>query len=150
MSLWTILGAAIFVYILALSKRLVTPNPAVYNHVAEYSSDEELSRVVIPTPDDMAEAMKAVGGATGKAYIVVGGAGNVGQCLVRTLLGRGETLVRIIDIAPPKISGDPSALHHISRAEFIKADVTDYDSVQKAISRPFGDTGRTAEVIFHT
>ncbi|CAE6533400.1 unnamed protein product, partial [Rhizoctonia solani] len=150
MSLWTILGAVAFIYILALSKRLVTPNPAVYDHVAKYNSDEELSQVVIPTPDDMAEVMKAAGGVTGKAYIVVGGAGNVGQCLVRTLLGRGETLVRIIDVAPPKISGDPNAPHHISRAEFIKADMTDYDSVQEAISRPFGDTGRTAEVIFHT
>ncbi|ELU43578.1 vacuolar amino acid permease [Rhizoctonia solani AG-1 IA] len=140
----------LFVYILALRKRLITPNPAVYDYIAKNSSDEELSQVTIPTPDDMAKAMKAAGGATGKAYIVVGGAGNVGQCLVRTLLGRGETLVRIIDVAPPKISGDPNAPHHISHAEFIKADVTDYKSIQEAISRPFGDTGRTTEVIFHT
>ncbi|KAJ1306849.1 hypothetical protein OPQ81_007834 [Rhizoctonia solani] len=150
MSFWIALGTLAFLYILALSKRLITPNPAVYAHVAKYSSDEELSQVVIPTPDDMAKAMKAAGSATGKAYIVVGGSGNVGMCLVRTLLGRGETLVRIIDVAPPKISGDPNATHHISRAEFVKADVTDYESVQEAISRPFGDTGRTAEVIFHT
>ncbi|KAF8677338.1 Male sterility protein [Rhizoctonia solani] len=150
MTLWAILGITLFVYILALRKRLITPNPAVYDYIAKNSSDEELSQVTIPTPDDMAKAMKAAGGATGKAYIVVGGAGNVGQCLVRTLLGRGETLVRIIDVAPPKISGDPNAPHHISHAEFIKADVTDYKSIQEAISRPFGDTGRTAEVIFHT
>ncbi|CAE7229385.1 unnamed protein product [Rhizoctonia solani] len=150
MSLSTVLGILAFVYVLALSKRLITPNPAVYDHAAKNSSDEELSQVATPTPDDMAEAMKASGSATGRAYIVVGGAGNVGQCLVRTLLGRGETLVRIIDVAPPKISGDPSAPHHISRAEFIKADVTDYYSVQEAISRPFGNTGRTAEIIFHT
>ncbi|CAE6449211.1 unnamed protein product [Rhizoctonia solani] len=150
MTLWAILGITLFVYILALRKRLITPNPAVYDYIAKNSSDEELSQVTIPTPDDMAKAMKAAGGATGKAYIVVGGAGNVGQCLVRTLLGRGETLVRIIDVAPPKISGDPNAPHHISHAEFIKADVTDYKSIQEAISRPFGDTGRTAEAIFHT
>ncbi|KAL5633190.1 hypothetical protein ACGC1H_003627 [Rhizoctonia solani] len=150
MLLWIVLGTLAFAYILALSKRLITPNLAVYDHVATNSSDEELSQVVIPTPDDMAEAMKAAGGATGKAYIVVGGAGNVGQCLVRTLLGRGETLVRIIDVSPPKIYGNSSALHHISRAEFIKADVTDYNSIQEAVSKPFGDTGRTAEVVFHT
>ncbi|EUC59730.1 3-beta hydroxysteroid dehydrogenase/isomerase family protein [Rhizoctonia solani AG-3 Rhs1AP] len=150
MFLWILLGILAFAYISALSKRIITPNPAVYDHVATNSSDEELSQVVVPTPSDMAKVMKAAGGATGKAYIVVGGAGNVGQCLVRTLLGRGETLVRIIDVAPPKIYGDPSALHHISRAEFVKADVTDYNSVQEAVSRPFGNTGRTAEVVFHT
>ncbi|CAE6417987.1 unnamed protein product, partial [Rhizoctonia solani] len=150
MTFWAVLGIAVFLYILALKKRLTTPNPAIYGHTAENSSDEELSQVTVPTADDMAEAMKAAGRATGKTYVVVGGAGNVGQCLVRTLLGRGETLVRVIDIAPPKMSGNPNAPHHISHAEFIKADVTNYKSIQEAISKPFGDTGRTAEVIFHT
>ncbi|KDN42756.1 hypothetical protein RSAG8_06510, partial [Rhizoctonia solani AG-8 WAC10335] len=91
MFLWAVLGILAFVYLLALSKRLVAPNPVVYDHVAKNSSDEELSQTVIPTPDDMAEAMKAAGGATGKAYIVVGGAGNVGQLLAKLSLDLSVT-----------------------------------------------------------
>ncbi|CCO28487.1 hypothetical protein BN14_02482 [Rhizoctonia solani AG-1 IB] len=117
MTFWAVLGIAVFLYILALKKRLTTPNPAIYDHTAKNSSDEELSQVTVPTADDMAEAMKAAGRATGKTYVV---------------------------------SGNPNAPHHISHAEFIKADVTNYKSIQEAISKPFGDTGRTAEVIFHT
>ncbi|CAE6532856.1 unnamed protein product [Rhizoctonia solani] len=90
-----------------------------------------LAKVAVPTPQDMAEAMKAHGPTTGKAYSVIGGSGLVGQYIVRTLLARGETLVRIIDFTEPKVSGDS-------------------DSIANAISRPFGSTGRTAGVVVHT
>ncbi|KAG8748396.1 Thymidylate kinase [Ceratobasidium sp. 414] len=92
----------------------------------------------------------AAGRATGKAYIIVGGSGLVGRYIARTLLGRGENLVRIIDVIPPDVSGDPSAADHLSRAEFVRADVTSYEAIRAAISQPFGDTGITAQVIIHT
>jgi nucleoside-diphosphate-sugar epimerase len=94
--------------------------------------------------------MKAAAPATGKAYIVTGGSGLVGRYIVRTLLGRGKALVRIIDVVPPDVSGDPSTPDHLSRAEFVRADVTNFASIQNVISRPFGDTGVAAEVVFHT
>ncbi|KAB5595003.1 3-beta hydroxysteroid dehydrogenase [Ceratobasidium theobromae] len=150
MTPWAIAGVVLLVYLYALSKRLDTPNPAVYIHAAEPCSDKELSEATVLTPEDMIEAMKAVGAATGKAYVVVGGSGLAAQHIVRTLLGRGETLVRIVDVVPPPLYGNPSAPHHISRAEFVRGDVTDYNSIKDAISRPFGNTGRTAEVVFHT
>ncbi|CAE6424672.1 unnamed protein product [Rhizoctonia solani] len=115
-------------------------------------SDDDLAKVAVPTPHDMAEAMKAHGSATGKAYIVIGGSGLVGQYIVRTLLARGETLVRIIDVTEPKVSADSDvgAVDSLPRAEFVRADVTDYQSIANAMSRPFGNTGRTAEVVIHT
>ncbi|CAE6518615.1 unnamed protein product [Rhizoctonia solani] len=139
-------------YLFALNKRLTTPDPSVLAHEAKIMSDEDLAKVTVPTPQDMAEAMKAHGSATGKAYIVIGGSGLVGQYIVRTLLVRGETLVRIIDVAAPKppANSDPNAIDSLSRAEFVQADVTDYPSIADAISRPFGNTGRTAEVVIHT
>jgi nucleoside-diphosphate-sugar epimerase len=140
----------LIIYGYFLSKNLVTPNPAAQAFAAKPLSDDELAKVTYPTPEDMANEMKAAGPATGKAYIVTGGSGLVGRYIVRTLLGRGETLVRIIDVIPPDVSGDPSAPDHVSRAEFVRADVTDFTSMQDAISRPFGDTGVTAEVVFHT
>lgn len=150
MFLWYIFGLLLSAYAFALNRRLVTPNPAVYAYEAEPSSDEELAKVVVPTPEEMAEAIKSAGPATGKAYVIVGGSGFVGQYIVRTLLGRGEKLVRIVDVVPPKPSGNASAPDHISRAEFIHGDVTNYASIKEAISKPFDDTGRTVEVIFHT
>ncbi|KAG8760244.1 hypothetical protein FRC12_009600 [Ceratobasidium sp. 428] len=98
----------------------------------------------------MVNTMKLAGPATGKAYVVIGGSGLVGRFIVRSLLGRGETLVRNIDITPPDLSGDPNAPDHVSRAEFIRADVTSYESIKDAMSQTFGNTGLTAQVIIHT
>ncbi|KAG8690193.1 hypothetical protein FRC11_013256 [Ceratobasidium sp. 423] len=154
MSTWIILGvaASAAAYLLALNRRLTTPDPSVHAFTATALSDDDLAKVTIPTPQDIADAMKAHGPATGKAYIVVGGSGLVGQYIVRSLLARGETLVRIIDVVEPKVSvgSDASAVDSLSRAEFIQADVTDYQSIAEAISRPFGSTGRTAEAVIHT
>ncbi|KAH7341384.1 hypothetical protein B0J17DRAFT_714568 [Rhizoctonia solani] len=154
MLFWIILRAIALVggYLFALNERLTTPHPSVCAHEAKIMSEEDLAKVTVPTPQDMAEAMKVHGPATGKVYIVIGGSGLVGQYIVRTLLVRSETLVRIIDVAEPKSSAnsDPNAINSLSRAEFLQADVTDYHSIADAISRPFGNTGRTAEVVIHT
>ncbi|QRW18314.1 3-beta hydroxysteroid dehydrogenase/isomerase family protein [Rhizoctonia solani] len=151
---WIILGVTVsfVVYLLALHRRLTTPNPSALTYRGPPISSDDLVKVTLPTPHDIAEAIKAHGPVTGKAYVVVGGSGLVGQYIVRTLLARGETLVRIIDVVEPKVAGnsDANAVDSLSRAEFIQADVTDYQSIADAISRPFGNTGRTAEAVIHT
>ncbi|KAG9123307.1 hypothetical protein FRC07_015124 [Ceratobasidium sp. 392] len=141
---------AVGTYCYLLNKRFNTPHPTSSAFAAKPLSEDELSKLTYPTPEDMVNAMKAAGPATGKAYVVLGGSGLVGRFIVRSLLGRGETLVRSIDITPPDLSGDPHAIDRLSRAEFIRADVTDYGAIRDAISRPFGDTGVTAQVIIHT
>ncbi|CAE6416086.1 unnamed protein product [Rhizoctonia solani] len=154
MSGWIILGAAASTaaYLFALNKRLTTPDPSARDYVAPPISDDNLAKVTIPTPRDIADAIKAHGPATGKAYVVVGGSGLVGQYIARSLLARGETLVRIIDIVEPKVAANSDAVEidSLSRAEFVQADVADYRSISDAISKPFGDTGRTAEAVIHT
>ncbi|KAF8753499.1 thaumatin-like protein [Rhizoctonia solani] len=151
---WIILGVTVsfVVYLLALHRRLTTPNPSALTYRGPPISSDDLVKVTLPRPHDIAEAIKAHGPVTGKAYVVVGGSGLVGQYIVRTLLARGETLVRIIDVVEPKVAGnsDANAVDSLSRAEFIQADVTDYQSIADAISRPFGNTGRTAEAVIHT
>ncbi|KAG9124541.1 hypothetical protein FRC07_011181 [Ceratobasidium sp. 392] len=135
------------VYGYLLNKRLTCPHPKASAYTVKPLPDDELAKLTYPTSEDMG---KAAGLATGKAYVVLGGSGFVGRYIIRTLLARGETLVRNIDIIPPDLSGDPSAVDHVSHAEFIKADVTNYEAIKDAISRPFGDTGVTAQVIIHT
>ncbi|KAJ1307951.1 hypothetical protein OPQ81_002028 [Rhizoctonia solani] len=90
-------------------------------------SHDDLAKVTIPTSQDIAEVIKTHGPATGKAYIVVGRSGLVGQYIVRTLLACGEKLLRIIDITELEVSAssDANAVDSLSRAEFIQADVAD-------------------------
>ncbi|KAF8601902.1 NAD(P)-binding protein, partial [Ceratobasidium sp. AG-I] len=148
MFLW-FLGAAISaLYLFLLNKQLVTPNPAIRAFAAEPPPDDELAKLTVPSPDDIIQMMKDTGPATGRGYVVIGGSGFVGRYIVRALLARGETLVRIIDILPPDISGDSNAVDHISRAEFVKADVTNLGSIRDAMARPFAN-GSTAEYVFH-
>lgn len=149
MILWLFCAGALAFYLYHLSKRLDTPNPAAYAFAAKPLPDDELAKLTYPTPDEIVASIKAAGPATGKAYVVVGGSGLVGRFIVKSLLARGETLVRIIDVVPPPVSNDQVATGDLSQAEFIKADVTNYESIKDAISRPFGNTGRTAEVVFH-
>ncbi|KAF8606015.1 NAD(P)-binding protein [Ceratobasidium sp. AG-I] len=146
---WLSCAGALAVYLYHLNQQLITPNPSVYAFAAKPLSDDELAKLAYPTPDEIIDSIKAAGTATGRAYVVVGGSGLVGRFIVKSLLARGETLVRIIDVAPPPVSNDQVAVGDLSRAEFIKADVTNYESIKDAISRPFRDTGRTAEVVFH-
>ncbi|KAG8686797.1 hypothetical protein FRC09_013921 [Ceratobasidium sp. 395] len=136
------------IYGYLLSKRLTDPHPEASAYSFKPLPDDELAKLTYPTPEDMG---RAAGPATGKAYVVLGGSGFVGRYIVRTLLARGETLIRNIDIIPPDLSeGDSSAKDHLSRAEFVQADVTNYEAIKEAISRPFGNAGITAQVVIHT
>ncbi|KAF8601907.1 NAD(P)-binding protein [Ceratobasidium sp. AG-I] len=149
MFLW-LLGAAAFAsYIYLLNKRLTTPNPAIFAFAAKPPSDDELAKLTVPSRDDIIQMMKNTGSATGKGYVVIGGSGYVGRYVVCALLARGETLVRIIDVVPPDVSGDSSVVDHISRAEFVQADLMDLESIKAALARPFVD-GSKAQYVFHT
>ncbi|KAL0960681.1 hypothetical protein HGRIS_005709 [Hohenbuehelia grisea] len=81
---------------------------------------------------------------TMRGYVVVGGSGYVGKYIVKLLLMRGETSVRIIDLdSPSEFTENPSV-------SFIRADVTDAQKIREAISKPFDSTGKAPEVIFYT
>ena len=149
MSLWLLSAGISALYLYLLNKRLTTPNPAINAFAAKPPPDDEIAKLTVPSRDDIVQMMKDTGTATGKGYLVIGGSGFVGRYIVRALLARGETLVRIIDVVPPKLSGDSSAVGHISRAEFVKADVTSLESIKGAMARPFAN-GSTAEYVFHT
>ena len=56
--------------------------------------------------------------------IVTGGGGFVGRHLVASLLARGDE-VRILDITPPAEKSD---------AEFVQADITDPEAMEKALA----------------
>jgi nucleoside-diphosphate-sugar epimerase len=62
---------------------------------------------------------------TGEQYLIIG-VGFVGKRLVQRLLDRGETKIRLFDIAPTNpFPGD-------SRIEYVRGDVTKYDQVLAA------------------
>jgi UDP-glucose 4-epimerase len=71
-------------------------------------------------------------------YLVTGGAGFIGSHLVDALLGEGHA-VRVLDDFS---TGDPANLERArGRAEVIEGDVTDPESVRRAV--------RGADVVFH-
>lgn len=62
---------------------------------------------------------------TGQQYLIIG-VGFVGRRLVKRLLERGETKIRLFDILPTNpFAGD-------ARIEYVRGDVTKYDDVSKA------------------
>ena len=65
--------------------------------------------------------------------------------LVRLLLLRGETNVRIVDLHPPS-----NELKSHASVSFIKADITSLQSVRDALTEPFTTSGAPPTVIFHT
>ncbi|EIW81395.1 NAD(P)-binding protein [Coniophora puteana RWD-64-598 SS2] len=84
--------------------------------------------------------------ATHKGYAVVGGSGFVGTYLVRLLILRGESSIRIIDLRPPT---DPTVLASPA-VTFEPADITSPHSVSAALRTPFPATGAPPSVVFHT
>ncbi|KAJ7856690.1 hypothetical protein B0H14DRAFT_2752439 [Mycena olivaceomarginata] len=91
------------------------------------------------------DMLKAVPPATHAGYAVVGGSGFLGTYIVRLLIMRGETSIRILDVNPPA----PTLLDHPS-VSFIKTDITSLQSVRDALGAPFPATGAPPTVIFHT
>lgn len=65
--------------------------------------------------------------------------------IVRLLILRGETNIRILDLNPP-----PHITASHTSVSFIKTDITSVQSVRDALTRPFASTGAPPSVIYHT
>ncbi|KAF2088860.1 3-beta hydroxysteroid dehydrogenase/isomerase family protein [Saccharata proteae CBS 121410] len=91
----------------------------------------------------------------GRRYIVVGGAGFLGSCIVRQLIARGEDIssIRVIDIRRPdaKTCGSASKLALINRVAFQQANITSASSVDAAFSAPWPqEVAQRPLTVFHT
>ncbi|KAJ7176472.1 hypothetical protein C8R46DRAFT_1160475 [Mycena filopes] len=106
-----------------------------------FSSPEELDKVSYKEIN----MVKVVPPATYEGYAVIGGSGFLGTYLIRLLIERGETSIRIVDLNPPvsKFLDHPSV-------SFVKTDITSLQSVRDALTPPFATTGAPPTVIFHT
>ncbi|KAJ7025549.1 hypothetical protein C8F04DRAFT_1009770 [Mycena alexandri] len=105
------------------------------------SSGEELEKVSYKEID----MVKVVPPPTHEGYAVIGGSGFLGTYIIRLLIMRGETSIRIIDLNPP----NSKYLDHAS-VSFVKTDITSVQSVRDALTAPFPTTGAAPTVIFHT
>ncbi|KAF8218265.1 hypothetical protein K438DRAFT_1953084 [Mycena galopus ATCC 62051] len=105
------------------------------------SSAEDFEKVSYKDID----MLKAVPPATHAGYAVIGGSGFLGTYIVRLLVMRGETSIRILDVNPPtsKFLDHPSV-------SFVKTDITSLQSVRDGLCAPFPGTGVPPTVIFHT
>ncbi|KAA1469828.1 NAD(P)-binding protein [Dentipellis sp. KUC8613] len=126
-------------YLLDLSNRLCTPHPLA---APEEVSKDDLDSVSYDAIN-MLDAIPR--DATHKGYAVIGGSGFVGRFLVKLLLLRGETNVRILDLVPP-----PEDIAENPSVSFVKTDMTSLQSVKDGLSLPFPSTGAPPDVIFHT
>lgn len=77
--------------------------------------------------------------------ILVSGKLSVFRYIVRLLILRGETNIRVLDLHPPHadIISNPSV-------DFIRTDIRSLQSVRDGLNRPFSDKGGLPTVIYHT
>lgn len=64
--------------------------------------------------------------------------------IVRLLLLRGETSVRILDARPP-----PNDILSNPAIEFVEMNMASLTSTQAALAKVFEKTGKAAEVVYH-
>ncbi|KAH7882704.1 hypothetical protein F5I97DRAFT_1907690 [Phlebopus sp. FC_14] len=131
-----LVGATVLAYAYLLNRRVngpeETPPPLTTAQLDRVSyGDIDLTEAVPP--------------ATHKGYAVVGGSGFLGTYLIRLLLLRGETNIRVVDLHPPV-----AAVASHSAVSFIQTDITKLDSVRDALLRPFDSTGSPPTIIYHT
>ncbi|KDQ62376.1 hypothetical protein JAAARDRAFT_122067 [Jaapia argillacea MUCL 33604] len=136
----SILCGGIALYLSLLSRRLRTPHPS--SHPELPPNPQELDAVSYAGVD-MLKGIPAK--PTHAGYAIIGGSGYVGTYIVRLLLLRGETTVRVIDLRPPR----EDILSHPS-VSFVDADITKAESIKTALLAPFPSTGSPPTVIFHT
>ncbi|EGN97982.1 hypothetical protein SERLA73DRAFT_74243 [Serpula lacrymans var. lacrymans S7.3] len=122
-------------YIWSLNKRL--KGPALK---APLLTPEQLDKVSY----DEIDLTKTVPPATQKGYAVVGGSGFLGTYLVRLLLSRGETNIRVLDLRPP-----PPEIISNRSVSYVRTDITSAVSVRNALLQPFESTGSPPSVIYH-
>ncbi|KAN0125495.1 hypothetical protein V8E53_015465 [Lactarius tabidus] len=124
-----------------LSRRLHGPHPQAAQLNPNYNEDD-LDRVSY-ADIDMLNAIPHE--PTHAGYVIIGGSGFVGSYIVRLLVSRGETNVRVLDIVPPH--KDILASHPV--VTYTKVDITSPSSVHAALVAPF-PSGALPSVIFHT
>ncbi|KAI0702274.1 hypothetical protein BC835DRAFT_1404363 [Cytidiella melzeri] len=122
-----------------LTKRLRGPHPNRYP--TEILGEDELQAV---TYDNIDVANCAPKVPTYQGYAIIGGSGWMGSYLVKVLLLRGETNVRILDIVSPQ-----AELLDNEAVGFIKTDITSRASVETGLLAPFPSTGKPPSVIYH-
>ncbi|KAJ6535930.1 hypothetical protein DFH09DRAFT_97900 [Mycena vulgaris] len=130
-----------YLYKLALRLRASPVSASARSNAHTFSSAQELDNVSY----EGINMLKVIPPATLTGYAVVGGSGFLGTYMVRLLMMRGETSIRIVDVNPPL----PRILDHPS-VSFVKTDITSLQSVREALSAPFPATGAPPTVIFHT
>ncbi|KAH9065359.1 NAD-P-binding protein [Lactarius vividus] len=127
--------------LLDLSRRLCGPHPRAAQLSPNYNEDY-LDRVSYANINMLNAIPREP---TYAGYVVVGGSGFVGSYIVRLLVLRGETNVRVLDIVPPH--EDFLASH--PAVTYTKVDITSPSSVHAALVAPFS-SGALPSVIFHT
>ncbi|KAI0057813.1 NAD(P)-binding protein [Artomyces pyxidatus] len=127
--------------VINLSNRLHGPHPLTEAKVSSFTA-EELDSVSYADVDMLNAIPREP---THAGYAVVGGSGFVGSYIVRLLILRGETNIRILDLVPPP----PDLAEHPS-VTYTWMDVTSPASVSAFLSAPFLSTGAPPSVIFHT
>ncbi|KAG6918315.1 hypothetical protein DXG01_015173 [Tephrocybe rancida] len=133
-----LLSFAVIAYLYKLARRLRGPR---FPTQPAFSSLTSLDQ----TAYDNIDPLKSIPSRpTSLGYAVVGGSGFLGTYIVRLLLLRGETHIRIIDLNPPseRIASNPAV-------SFVKTDITSLESVRRALG-PFESTGAPPKVIYHT
>ncbi|KAI0250751.1 hypothetical protein BJV78DRAFT_1127403 [Lactifluus subvellereus] len=123
-----------------LSRRLRGPHPLAAQLNQNYNEDD--LRKVSYADVDMFNAIPRE--PTHAGYVVIGGSGFVGSYIARLLILRGETNVRVLDLAPP-----PQDLASHPAVTYTKVDVTSLPSLRAALREPF-PSGTLPSVIFHT
>ncbi|KAH7913357.1 hypothetical protein BJ138DRAFT_1146270 [Hygrophoropsis aurantiaca] len=128
----TILGA---LHLFALHKRLRGKDDAT-----KPLTPKQLEEVTY----DHIDVTQNVPPATHKGYAIIGGSGFLGTYLVRLLILRGETNIRILDLSPPSpaIASNPAV-------SFIETDITSLESIRHGLRQPL-PTGAPPTVIYHT
>lgn len=151
---------ATMAYLYLLSQRLKTPHPKLLKSAEErVFTPEEFNKVTYKDIDLLASIPSTP---TREGYVIVGGSGFIGQyvglhflvvfslifCryIVRLLVLRGETNIRMVDLRPPS---DESLLKYPG-VSFAQANIASLHHLRDAVVAPFPGTGRLPTVIFHT
>ncbi|KAF8581220.1 NAD(P)-binding protein [Ramaria rubella] len=132
--------AALVVYLSLLSRHLQTrhpeANPRPPPSAAEYTDADSYHEI------DMLNSMPRSPTHTG--YAIIGGSGFLGTYLIRLLLLRGETNIRVLDLSPP-----PDEILSHSSVSFIRTDITSLPSLRSGLSESFPTTKKPPAVVYH-
>nr|GAT56097.1 predicted protein [Mycena chlorophos] len=129
---------SLFLYRLAIRLRASPASATVRANAHPLPTAEELDAVSYTEILD--NMVKTVPPATQAGYAVVGGSGFLGNYVVRLLIMRGETNIRILDLTPPA----PDVLENPA-VSFVQTDITSLESVRAGLTA----SGTPPSVIYH-